>query len=119
MKLISHLLLVLTVTLVTACGGDSQVSQSSDIMGEITAVLKDVTDADSAEAAKAKLKPLMAKMTELSTGDPEAAAKMIADMSEADAKKFSDATTAYATELTRIMSNPALGEKLSSVLSGN
>jgi hypothetical protein len=116
MKLFSHLLLVLTVTLVTACGGGSQASEMAGLMDDITAVLKDVKDADSAKAAKAELEPLMVKFNDFAKNAPEGAGDDPKEIDPEEMKKMEAASTAYGMEIARILSNPALSEVLTETL---
>lgn len=116
MKLISQLLLVLTITLVTACGGGSPASDAANLMDDITAVLKNVKDADSAEAAKAKLEPLMVKMNDLAKDAAEKAGDAPEEIDPEEAKKVAEATAAYTKEISRVMGNPDLGGILTETL---
>ena len=116
MKLISHLLIVLTTTLVVACGGaSSQADQHLGVMDDITAVLKGVKDVDSATAAKSKLEPLMIKMVTFAKNAEGAAdAQWIPDAEEV--KKITEATKTYSEEMVRILMNPELQPILTEVL---
>lgn len=87
MKLIIQAVLVM---LLTACGGESMTSRMTAIKGDIAAVLKDVKDAESAEAALPKLEPLVARLREIqlkARADPDEAARGIdGDSVEASAE---------------------------------
>lgn len=111
----SSFFLSFSLVCLTACGGGG-VNEMQSVMSDITTVLKDVKDADGAEAAKPKLEPLIAKLSELTkvaAKNPEEAAKSF----DADtAKEYAEVTTAYTTEMTRILSDGVLNAKLGEVL---
>ena len=117
MKLISHLLLTATVILVTACGGASSgAAEMTGIMDDITAVLKDVKDAEGAKAAKFKIEPLMAKMNEFTKNAAKNASETPEKVDPEEVKKATASSTAYAAEMTRIMMAPALSAILTETL---
>ena len=119
MKLPKQLILASVATLIVSCGGggSSVQSEMKSVMADITDVLEDVKDADSAEAAKSKLEPLMERMSKLTKEAAANPAESAKGMDADDVKAYTEVTTAYSTEISRVLSNPETGGKLADVLS--
>lgn len=119
MKLPKQLILAAFATLVVSCGGGGSSIQSEmkSVMADITDVLTDVKDVSTAEAAKSKLEPLMERMSKLTKEAAENPAESAKGMDADDAKAYAEVTTAYSTEVGRVLSNPEISEKLAEVLS--
>ncbi len=119
MKLPKQLILAAFATLIVSCGGggSSVQSEMKSVMADITDVLEEVKDVDSAEAAKSKLEPLMERMSKLTKEIAANPAESAKGMDADDAKAYAEVTTAYTTEMSRVLSNPEIEEKLVDVLS--